>query len=198
MPPVNKPSPTEFEPLTRNQVLIAMGITAVVLLGVAKGWQYVGEVNLLPFRFSTLAIVKGIVLAGLITVASTSIHWLWPAYRRSAKVYLDLVLKPLAWPDMIWLGLLPGLSEELLFRGVMLPALGQGAIALIISSVLFGTLHLSSLEQWPYMVWAIFIGFVLGTSALMSGNLFVPVVAHIVTNMVSGLVWKRVYAQNEA
>lgn len=195
---MNNPRPTEFEPLTRTQVLIAMGITAVVLLGIAKGWQYVGAVSLLPFHLSKLAIIKGIVLAGLITVASTSIHWLWPAYRRSAKVYLDLVLKPLAWPDVIWLGLLPGLSEELLFRGVMLPALGQGAIALVISSVLFGTLHLSSLEQWPYMVWAIFIGFVLGTSALMSGNLFIPVVAHILTNMVSGLVWKRVYAQGEA
>ena len=55
---------------------------------------------------------------------SSIIYRLWPAYRQSADVYLALVLKPLILMDLIWLGLLPGLSEELLFRGVMLPALG--------------------------------------------------------------------------
>ncbi|MEM8641762.1 MAG: CPBP family intramembrane glutamic endopeptidase [Cyanobacteria bacterium P01_G01_bin.54] len=172
-----------------------MGVTAVVLLLVAKGWQYLGNVPLFPTEVSGMAIAAGVGLALAITALSSLVHWLWPAYRRSAQLYLDLVLKPLAWPDILWLGLLPGLSEELLFRGVMLSALGQGAIALILSSVLFGTLHLSSPEQWPYMIWAMVIGFVLGSSALITGNLCIPVVAHILTNMISGILWKRVYAQ---
>lgn len=191
---MNQPNPEPFEPLTRPQVLIAMGVTAVVLMIIAKGWQYFGNVSLLPVEITPLAIAWGLGLAIAITAMSALVHWSWPAYRRSAQVYLELVLKPLAWPDVIWLGLLPGLSEELLFRGVMLPALGQGAIALILSSVLFGTLHLSSPEQWPYMIWAMVIGLVLGGSALLTGNLCIPVVAHILTNMISGLLWKRVYS----
>jgi hypothetical protein len=100
------------------------------------------------------------------------------------------VIKPLIWADIIWLGLLPGLSEELLFRGVMLPALGLNLTAVIISSLLFGILHLSGANQWPYVVWATIIGFALGYCALVTGNLLVPIIAHIITNLVSSCLWK--------
>ena len=119
------------------------------------------------------------------------------AYRRSADYYLELVIKPLMWIDIIWLGLLPGLSEELLFRGVMLPALGLNLAAVFISSVLFGVLHLSGNGQWRYVVWATIIGFALGYCALITGNLVVPVVAHIITNLVSGSLWKIDHRQEQ-
>jgi hypothetical protein len=90
----------------------------------------------------------------------------------------------------MWLGLLPGLSEELLFRGVMLPAFGRNWEGIIISSICFGALHLSGWQQWPYMIWAIMIGGVLGFSAVWSGNLLVPIVAHILTNIISAAIWK--------
>ncbi|NEO80163.1 CPBP family intramembrane glutamic endopeptidase, partial [Moorena sp. SIO4G3] len=93
-------------------------------------------------------------------------------------------------PDLMWLGLLPGMSEELLFRGVMLPAVGLNAIGIIASSMLFGILHLSGIQQWPYVVWATLVGLLLGYSAVATDNLLVPIVAHIVTNFVSSLVWK--------
>jgi membrane protease YdiL (CAAX protease family) len=101
-----------------------------------------------------------------------------------------MVLQPLTWADLIWMGLLPGLSEELLFRGVMLPAIGLNVNGVIFSSLCFGVLHLSGLQQWPYVVWATVIGLVLGTSALVSGNLLVPIAAHITTNLLASLVWK--------
>ncbi|MEB3249380.1 MAG: CPBP family intramembrane glutamic endopeptidase, partial [Merismopediaceae bacterium] len=112
------------------------------------------------------------------------------AYRESADSYLQLVIKPLLWPDLIWLGLLPGLSEELLFRGIMLPAFGFDLIAVIASSLIFGVLHLSSWQQWPYVVWATLVGFFLGYTALLTGNLAIPIVAHILTNWVSSALWK--------
>jgi uncharacterized protein len=101
------------------------------------------------------------------------------------------------WADLIWLGLLPGLSEELLFRGVMLPALGLNLTAVVISSVLFGVLHLSGAGQWPYVVWATIVGFALGYCTLVTGNLVVPVVAHIITNLVSSFLWKVNYWQKQ-
>ena len=86
--------------------------------------------------------------------------------------------------------LLPGLSEELLFRGVMLPALGFNHLAVIVSSICFGVLHLSGSGQWAYVFWATIVGVMLGYSAFFSGNLLVPIVAHIVTNLVSSYLWK--------
>jgi membrane protease YdiL (CAAX protease family) len=82
------------------------------------------------------------------------------------------------------------MSEELLFRGIMLPAFGLNAIGVMFSSVFFGVLHLSGREQWPYMLWAIFIGGVLGACALLTGNLLVPIVAHASANWISSSLWK--------
>ena len=184
------PNNPELEPLSRTQILVFMGITAIFLLAIAKIWQELGAVPLLAVQFTTQALLLSLALAAGITLCSGIIYRLWPAYRRSADYYLELVIKPLMWTDIIWLGLLPGLSEELLFRGVMLPALGFNLAAVFISSVLFGVLHLSGNGQWPYVVWATIIGFALGYCALVTGNLVVPVVAHIITNLVSGSLWK--------
>lgn len=184
------PNNPELEPLSRTQILIFMGITAILLLAIAKIWQKLGAVQLLSVQFNFQALLWSLALAVGITIASGIIYRLWPDYRRSADMYLELVIKPLMWTDLIWLGLLPGLSEELLFRGVMLPALGLNLAAVVLSSILFGVLHLSGAGQWPYVVWATIVGFALGYCALITGNLLVPVLAHIVTNLVSGLLWK--------
>jgi membrane protease YdiL (CAAX protease family) len=187
---VENPNQSDFEPLTRTQILVVMAVTAIILLIVAKVWQLLGKVTILSVNITPNSLLLGLVLAIGISVASSAIYRLWPAYRKSADYYLALVIKPLIWPDLIWLGLLPGLSEELLFRGVMLPFFGLNAVALIISSLVFGVLHLSGAQQWPYVVWATVVGFILGYSALVTGNLVVPIVAHILTNWVSSILWK--------
>ena len=184
------PENPEIEPLTRTQVLVAMGVTAIMLLAVAKLWLIFGSVSLLPVKLIVTDLFKGFAIGLAITGGSAIVYQLWPGYRRSADIYLEVVLKPLFWPDLIWLGLLPGLSEELLFRGVMLSALGLNAIGLVLSSFCFGILHLGGMEQWPYAVWATAVGLLLGYSVLATGNLLVPITAHVCTNLISSCVWK--------
>ncbi|MBD2576749.1 CPBP family intramembrane glutamic endopeptidase [Oscillatoria sp. FACHB-1406] len=167
-----------------------MAATALLLLTVAKVWQYLGSISILSLQFSPKAFLIGVGLALAITISSGLLYQFWADYRRSANYYLELVLKPLVLPDYIWLGLLPGMSEELLFRGVMLPALGANTVAVVLSSVLFGILHLSGTKQWPYAVWATAIGLTLGFSAILTGNLLVPIIAHVLTNFLSGCLWK--------
>ena len=179
-----------MEPLTRTQVLVAIAATALVLFMLARLWLLFDSAEQLPSQFGLYPISMGVLMGVGITLVSGILYRLWPRYRRSAEVYLDYILKPLALPDVIWLGLLPGISEELLFRGVMLPALGANLMALVISSLCFGLLHMSDLRQWPYMLWATCGGGLLGYSAISTQNLLVPVVAHILTNTVSSLVWK--------
>lgn len=184
-----KPDP-KIQPLTRIQVLVAMGVTAVLLWLVARLWLQFGSVSLLPLRWTATALLLGVVMGLAITAASSLVYRLWSAYRRSADFYLEFVLKPLLWPDLIWVGLLPGLSEELLFRGVMLPAIGMNTVGIIASSLCFGILHFGGSHQWPYVVWATTVGLLFGYSAVATGNLLVPIVAHVCTNLISSCLWK--------
>jgi len=167
-----------------------MGVTALVLLLVARFWLLFDKVEILSVQFDALVLLVGAGIGLGITGASAIAYRVWPGYHRSADLYLKMVLEPLAWADLVWMGLLPGMSEEFLFRGVMLPAIGLNATGVVFSSLCFGVLHLSGLQQWPYVVWATFIGLVLGASALISGNLLVPIIAHITTNLVASLFWK--------
>ncbi|KST61910.1 CPBP family intramembrane glutamic endopeptidase [Mastigocoleus testarum] len=176
--------------LTRTQVLAAIGATAIFLWIIAKLWLRFSNVYLMSWRWEENELFLGAVLGLIITIFSSLAYKFWNSYRLSADYYLDIVLKPLVLPDLIWVGLLPGLSEELLFRGVMLPALGFNHLAVIISSICFGVLHLNDSQQWSYVIWATVVGFVLGYSAIISGNLLVPIVAHITTNLLSSFIWK--------
>jgi uncharacterized protein len=180
----------EIEPLSRTQILIAMAVTSVILFGVARLWLYFGDLQLRPSTITLGDLGIGVALGLGLTGLSSIVYAAWATYRESADFYLAMVLKPLALPDVIWLGLLPGLSEELLFRGVMLPALGLDPIGIVLSSLCFGVLHMTNVQQWPYAVWATFVGIILSVTMVETGNLFIPIVAHITTNFVSGLTWK--------
>ena len=184
------PNNPEIEPLTRTQILMAMGVTAIMLLVVSKLWLHFSSGSLLPIRWNPTALVLGVSIGLGVTGASAIVYRLWPGYQRSAYLYQELLLKPLVWPDLIWLGLLPGLSEELLFRGLMLPAVGLNFTGVLVSSLCFGILHMIDPENWAYVVWATVVGMLLGFSAVYTGNLLVPIVAHIVTNLVSSCLWK--------
>ncbi|MCG9887244.1 MAG: CPBP family intramembrane metalloprotease [Cyanobacteria bacterium] len=188
--PDSFPPPPDLDLLTRSQVLMALALTAALLLLLAKAWMVLGQASVLPVQFSGGAIALGgglgLALAGLSALA----YRLWPPYSASADAYLDLLLRPLTWTDLFWLGLLPALSEELLFRGVMLPALGLTWWGILASSLCFGLLHLLSLRHWPYALWAATVGLVLGVSAWLSGNLLVPAIAHAAINWLSSGVWK--------
>lgn len=187
---MNNSQNPNIEPLSRTQVLMAMAVTATILFGVAKLWLYLTEAQLRPLSWTITDLGFGVLLGLGLTGLSAIVYEAWVDYRSSANLYLSLVLKPLALPDLIWLGILPGLSEELLFRGVMLPAIGLDPIGIVLSSLCFGVLHMTNIHQWHYAVWATAIGILLAFTMVETGNLLIPIVAHITTNLVSGLVWK--------
>ncbi|MEL6555941.1 MAG: CPBP family intramembrane glutamic endopeptidase [Cyanobacteria bacterium J06621_11] len=188
------PKQPEMDPLGRAELLVALAATAIILLLIARIWQFF-EPFRLPVVLSWQATYLGIALGVGISAGSALVYRLWPAYRQSADVYLTFVLTPLLISDCLWIGLLPGMSEELLFRGVMLPAFGLNTAGLLFSSLCFGIMHMSKPHQWPYAVWATGVGFVFGVSVLTTGNLLVPIVAHVVANFISSLVWQMTHCQ---
>ena len=184
--------------LSRQQVLVAMGVTAVLLAVISKLWLWLGNVTLLNARWDNTDALKGVALGLVVVVLSRGLYFLWPQYRACAEQYMTTIVAPLEWPDMIWLGLLPSMSEELLFRGVALGALGLTPLAIAATSIAFGSLHLMDLKQWPYGVWAMAIGAIFGFSLLFTGNLLVPGIAHLVANILSGFIWKRQVSSQSA
>ncbi|BAQ63429.1 CPBP family intramembrane glutamic endopeptidase [Geminocystis sp. NIES-3709] len=180
----------ELETLNRIQILGFMGVTALILLVIAQLWRYLGSIQIIPVIFNLQAIGLGIIIAIGIISGSLLLSQIWGDYKNSAEKYLNLIITPLVFPDLIWVGLLPGLSEELLFRGVMIPAFGYDLVAIVISSLLFGFLHLSDRENWHYAMWATIIGFLLGYTAYITGNLLIPIIAHSLTNTASSIIWK--------
>ncbi len=82
--------------------------------------------------------------------------------------------------DLMAISVLAGLSEEVLFRGVMQTALAGVVglwMAVALTSVVFGLAHYVT---FTYAVYATVVGAYLGVLLIAFDNLLVPVVAHAV------------------
>lgn len=76
------------------------------------------------------------------------------------------------------LAVLSALSEEVLFRGVLLDELG-----LTWSALLFGALHIPiERHHWPWSVAALVMGFAFGGMTLLTGSVTVALIAHFTIN----------------
>jgi uncharacterized protein len=82
--------------------------------------------------------------------------------------------------DLVLIALVSGFCEEVLFRGVMQPKLG-----LPTASFVFALLHCPSPRFFSYGIWVFAAGLLLGWSFSATGNLWVPISAHCISNIAS-------------
>ena len=88
--------------------------------------------------------------------------------------------------DIISLSLISGFCEEIFFRGLILPVFG-----IVIASIAFGLLHLPGKRFWVYAAWATLSGFLLGWLFILSNSLWLPIIAHVVNNIVGMFMLKK-------
>lgn len=87
------------------------------------------------------------------------------------------------------LGVLGPVVEELVFRQVLIPVISHrapGWVAVVVSSVLFGMLHMESfaISEWVGVIPHACFGLALGILFLRTrGNLLYPVVLHVLMNL---------------
>ncbi len=91
--------------------------------------------------------------------------------------------------EKIYISLLAGLTEEILFRGLLQPLLG-----ITIASVLFGAAHFIT---FGYFLLATSIGFFLGGVFYYSGNIFVPITVHTLYNIFAFSLLKKIFLEEE-
>jgi uncharacterized protein len=87
-------------------------------------------------------------------------------------------------PFVLFIGLAPGFAEEMFFRGYMQRRLSLGLspwIAILITSALFGVVHLNP----PQVVFAFLLGAWLGVIAWRTGSIWPGIVAHAAWNSMS-------------
>ena len=107
-------------------------------------------------------------------------NWLVDGVR---TVYHDVLVPLFSRFDpasIVLIGIMAGVGEEWLFRGVLLPAVGW-----LLSSIAFGVAHIGGRSMIAFGAWASGMGLVLGGLALLTGGLIAPIVAHAVYDMLA-------------
>ncbi len=171
---------------------------SLILVAVGLGW--IASIN--PFEnihFSEMALVYGV-------IGTMPLFLMFLALEKiqgeSVVKIKNLLLNTLGpglhryhWTDLLILASIAGVSEELLFRGVIQPWIENswGATAgLIASNILFGLVHAVT----PlYAVLAMLVGIYLGLSLTYGGetNLLVPIIIHGFYDFLAFVVLMRIY-----
>ncbi|KAG0520018.1 hypothetical protein BDA96_08G036600 [Sorghum bicolor] len=162
-------------------------------LAALNGWP-ITDPSDVSFNFETWHLE---LIAGLVIVISSSRYILlqtWSDFRDSSEAANRQILTSLEPLDYIVVACLPGISEELLFRGAMMPILGLNWISALIIGTIFGVLHLGNGRKYSFAIWATFVGFAYGIGTIASSSTIVPMASHSINNIIGGLLWR--YTKN--
>ncbi|SEW12754.1 CPBP family intramembrane glutamic endopeptidase [Chitinophaga arvensicola] len=84
--------------------------------------------------------------------------------------------------NLVLVAIVPAIAEELFFRGVLqrlvIKATGRVWISVFITAILFSAIH----NEWMGFLPRVVLGFALGAIYVISGNLWLAILAHILNN----------------
>lgn len=153
--------------------LITYFSAGLVLLALAVNSLVIGELLTYPILTTPQAVGQAVVAAaGLMLPVGLLVRYELPFMRRiqdRLELFKALLLG-MSHVEKIYISVLAGVSEELLFRGCLQPLVG-----IAVASVIFGALHAFT---FSYFLLATAIGVYLGVLLQWSGNLFVPMAVH--------------------
>ncbi|KAK9276555.1 hypothetical protein L1049_006089 [Liquidambar formosana] len=124
-------------------LLAALGILIRQVSHVAsiEGWPVLDCSTEVSFAFEMwhLELIAGLVI--LISPCRYLLLKIWPDFAESSEVANQQVLSLLQPLDYIVVAFLSGVSEELLFRGALLPLFGINCKSALVVAAIFGFLH---------------------------------------------------------
>lgn len=161
-------------------------VTLFLNKGILK--QYFPHPITLDFHFLFLSIIFSVFLISFMYLVIKYDKFIIPGIltKLSQLKYLIFELTTI---EKIYISLLAGVSEEILFRGLLQPLLG-----ITITSILFGAAHFVT---FGYFLLATGIGFFLGGVFHYSGNIFVPIMVHTLYNIFAFSILKKIFLEEE-
>eukprot|EP00250_Pteridium_aquilinum_P014384 c21955_g1_i1 orf=196-831(+) len=159
-------------------------------LAAESGWSVLDSTLLLEYNVESWHLE---VMLGLVAVVSISRQLLlkaWPEFLESSDIANKEVLGPLQSSDYVIVAVLPAISEELLFRGSLLPLCGLDWKGVTVTGLLFGVLHISGGRKNAFAIWASIVGILYGLACVATRSVFVPMAAHSANNLIGALIWK--------
>lgn len=159
-------------------------------LAAESGWPVPDSTSLLDYNVESWHFEW---ILGLVMVVSISRQLLltaWPEFLESNDIANKEVLGPLQMTDYVIVVALPAISEELLFRGALLPLCGLDWKGVTITGLLFGVLHLSGGRKTAFAVWASIVGILYGLGCVATHSVTVPMAAHSANNLIGALIWR--------
>ncbi|GIX04537.1 MAG: hypothetical protein KatS3mg114_0406 [Planctomycetaceae bacterium] len=183
----------------RDEFLLMVGFLQGLMVGLALLLAWGLRIN--PWEYWSLeprAWVYGVLCALPLCLLGWWLSRSTVSWARSVRAlmvhYLGPSLAACHWFDLLLVALLVGITEELLFRGVLQVWLMQWNVhaAVIVTGIIFGTLHSAS---WSYMLLTSLAGCYLGATMLLWSppNLLIPMLAHAATDLCSFLLVRRSY-----
>lgn len=174
-----------------NNYVILTGVEYTLYMGipVLVGWLMFRRfgVNVLPTKRTDASLGIGLVLLGLgmMTAANFVGSYISMFFEMFDVSSLSMEIEQdgsasAMWLNVLVIGVLPGLLEELLFRGVILQGLRPAGDmqALLCSSLMFGLMH-GTMSQIPF---AFVLGLVFGYITLKTGNILWTMGLHAFNN----------------
>ncbi|MGM0380907.1 MAG: CPBP family intramembrane glutamic endopeptidase [bacterium] len=154
------------------------------LVGIAAGvWLEIPWADSFTYNLRSLLIGAG---AGLVMFL---VHLLImfpgkeknPLYRWIYRPFARALLKPLkllGLEDIFLVACISGIGEEIFFRGFL-----QWQFGIVPASIIFGIIHVWGKKAIPYALYATAMGFYLGGLYIYTGNLWTPILAHLLNNL---------------
>lgn len=169
--------------LITQALVFALPITLLIALRV----NIPKTIRLNPIKASNIFIIVGMMPFALLTVAFINLPYLFIMQ----KIFGRLLENAIPSPDttgsfilmLIIIGLIAGICEEILFRGVILRGFeGAGPLpAILISSALFGLMHFDFQKLLATFLLGIIIAFVV----YRTNSIFAGIIAHFTNNAIA-------------
>ena len=137
-----------------------------------------------PLPFDTQAgILPTLGVAVMLTLGLLGGAWLLekllPSFRYASKMLeRTLFSLPMSMPLAVLLAAATSVSEEVFFRGALLPLLGVWGQAFV-----FGLLHPAPRKAWSYTVYTFVAGVLFGYATVYTGALWASILAHFAINL---------------
>jgi membrane protease YdiL (CAAX protease family) len=151
----------------------------------------------LSFKNSLAELASGVLIGALLFSVTIGILWLLGYYK---------VIGTNPWSAMLsWLvlAIISGVSEELLFRGILFRVVEEALgtwLSLAISALIFGLFHLANPNAtlWGAIAIAIEAGIMLAAAFVYTRRLWLPIGIHFAWNFVQGAIFGVAVSGNEA